>query len=165
MIESEGQMPTEDVVLKELPPVRLAELTATAGSYASEDIGPVIQPLYPELFRRLEAAGVRPGGPAIAYYEPAGDDAVLVHAAAGVSVDAQPHYDFAVVDLPAVQSAATVIHRGAMDHVEQTMQLLDRWIEQNGYRAAGYARELYLEYSAEEPEKGITELQLPVTRA
>lgn len=160
-------MNTDDVVLKQVPALRVAELTATAASYAPEDIGPAIQPLYPELFRRLDAAGVTATGPAVAYYEPAGDgsdEAVLVHAASGVTVDARPEYGFAVVELPAVQTAATVIHRGAMDDVDQSMQLLARWVEENGYRTHGYAREVYVHYSAEEPEQGITELQLAVTR-
>ena len=148
MIESEGRMTTQDVVLKEIAPVRVAELTAVAASYQGEDIGPVIQPLYPELFRRLSAAGVNPTGPGIAWYEPAdaGGDAVVVHA--GVLVDAEPSAapDVAVRDLPALRSAATIIHHGAMDDVEPSMQALARWIEENGYRTDGFAREVYLDY-------------------
>jgi hypothetical protein len=68
MIESEGHMPTTDVVVKRIPSVRVAELTGTAASYEPEDIGPVIQPLYPELQRRLARAGVSITGPGIAYY-------------------------------------------------------------------------------------------------
>ncbi|MET7376983.1 MerR family transcriptional regulator [Micromonospora arida] len=166
MIESEGRMTTQDVVLKEIAPARVAELTAVAASYQGEDIGPVIQPLYPELFRRLSAAGVNPTGPAIAWYEPAdaGDDAVVVHA--GVLVDAEPAAapDVTVRDLPALRSAATIIHHGAMDDVEPSMQALARWIEENGYRTDGFAREVYLDYCADTPEKGVTELQLAVYR-
>ncbi|MFD6682743.1 MerR family transcriptional regulator [Micromonospora parva] len=166
MIESEGRMTTQDVVLKEVAPVRVAELTAVAASYQGEDIGPVIQPLYPELFRRLSAAGVNPSGPAVAWYEPAdaGGDAVVVHA--GVLVDAEPAAapDVTVRDLPALRSAATIIHHGAMDDVEPSMQALARWIEENGYRTDGFAREVYLDYCADTPEKGVTELQLAVYR-
>ncbi|MEU1246818.1 MerR family transcriptional regulator [Micromonospora arida] len=166
MIESEGRMTTQDVVLKELAPARVAELSAVAASYQGEDIGPVIQPLYPELFRRLSAAGVNPTGPAIAWYEPAdaGGDAVVVHA--GVLVDAEPAAapDVTVRDLPALRSAATIIHHGAMDDVEPSMQALARWIEENGYRTDGFAREVYLDYCADTPEKGVTELQLAVYR-
>ncbi|WP_030491290.1 MerR family transcriptional regulator [Micromonospora chokoriensis] len=167
MIESEGRMTTQDVVLKELASVRVAELTAVSPSYQSEDIGPVIQPLYPELFRRLAAAGITPTGPGIAWYEPApGDDgdAVVVHAAVTVGVGASAASDVAVVDLPAVRTAATIIHHGAMDDVEPSMQALARWIEENGYRTDGFAREVYLEYCADTPEKGVTELQLAVYR-
>ncbi|MEU8179571.1 MerR family transcriptional regulator [Micromonospora sp. NPDC049044] len=165
MIESEGTMTTQDVVLKEVPQVRLAELTAVAPSYQGQDIGPVIGPLYPELFRRLAAAGITPTGPAIAWYEPAapGDgDAVLVHA--GVTVAASTVPDVEVRDLPALGSAATIVHHGAMADVEQSMQVLARWIDDNGYRADGFAREVYLDYCADEPEKGVTEMQLAVHR-
>ncbi|KOX04881.1 MerR family transcriptional regulator [Micromonospora profundi] len=166
MIESEGRMTTQDVVLKEIAPVRLAELTAVAPSYQAEDIGPVIQPLYPELFGRLSAAGVTPTGPAIAWYEPADPegDAVVVHA--GVIVDAEPSatFDVTMRELPGLRSAATIIHHGAMDDVESSMQTLARWIDENGYRTDGFARELYLEYCPDTPEKGITELQLAVYR-
>ncbi|WP_406045415.1 hypothetical protein [Micromonospora sp. NBC_00898] len=40
---------------------------------ATPDISPVIQPLYPELFRQLEAAHICPTGPGLAWYEPAGE--------------------------------------------------------------------------------------------
>ncbi|MFF0471267.1 MerR family transcriptional regulator [Micromonospora zamorensis] len=167
LIESEGRMTTQEVVLKEIVPVRVAELTAVAPSYQGEDIGPVIQPLYPELFRRLADAGITPTGPSIAWYEPApGDDgdAVVVHAGVTVGVGAEAASDVAVVDLPAVRTAATIIHHGAMDDVEESMQVLARWIEDNGYRTDGFAREVYLDYSPDAPEKGVTELQLAVHR-
>ncbi|MET7876540.1 MerR family transcriptional regulator [Micromonospora profundi] len=166
MIESEGRMTTQDVVLKEIAPVRLAELTAVAPSYQAEDIGPVIQPLYPELFGRLSAAGVTPTGPAIAWYEPANPDGdeVVVHAGVIVDAEVSTGADVAVRDLPELRSAATIIHHGAMDDVEPSMQALARWIEENGYRTDGFAREVYLEYCQDTPEKGITELQLAVYR-
>ncbi|RLK23086.1 DNA-binding transcriptional MerR regulator [Micromonospora sp. M71_S20] len=166
MIETEGRMTSQDVVLKELPAVRVAELTGVARSYEVPDISTVIQPLYPELFRRLGAAGVAPSGPALAWYEPAGEgEAVVVHAGVTVAADPAAARDFAVVDLPPVPAAATIIHHGSMDEVEGSVQALAAWIEANGWRADGYARELYLDYSPDEPEKGVTELQLPVTKA
>ncbi|MGK5496471.1 MerR family transcriptional regulator [Streptomyces sp. URMC 125] len=165
-IESEGRMPTEDVVVKSIPPVRVAELTGTAGSYGPEDIGPVIQPLYGELFRRLDRAGVMPTGPGIAWYEdaPEGGGAVVVHA--GVTVSAEPGEgpDFAVVDLPAIDRAATAVHRGPMDDSVATEQVLARWIDTSGHRPTGYARELYLE-CPEDTAKWVTELQVPITPA
>lgn len=167
MIESEGHMNTEDVVVKPVAPVRVAELTAIAASYESEHIGPVIQPLYPELIRRIEAARVQPTGPAIAYYEPApgtSGEEVVVHAGIPVAVDPHPGYDFAVVDLPAIGSAATIVHHGDMAGVEPTMQVLARWIEDNGYSTDGYAREVYLEYCQDQRDKGVTELQVGVTK-
>lgn len=165
-IEREGRMTTQDVVLKELSSLRVAELTATAASHETTDIGRAIQPLYPELFRRLAVAEASPTGPGLAYYEAAGDgEKVVVHAAIEVAVSPDLARDFAVVDLPAVPAAATVIHRGPMDEVAGTLQLLAQWIEENGWRAEGYHRELYVEYCADDPAAGVTELQQPVTRA
>ncbi|WP_405515417.1 MerR family transcriptional regulator [Streptomyces canus] len=163
-IESEGRMPTNDVVIKSVPTVRVAELTATAASYEPEDIGPVIGPLYDELFRRLGSAGVTPTGPGVAYYEgaPEGGGRISVHAAVQVSAPLQEG-DFRILDLPSLDQAATIVHRGSMDTVLPTAQALARWIDANGYQSTGYAREINLE-CPENRDDWVTELQAPVTR-
>jgi DNA-binding transcriptional MerR regulator len=164
MIETEGRMTSQDVVLKQVPPIRVAELSAVARSYEPVDIGPVLTPLYPELFRRLEAAGVNPAGPAVAWYDQVPDgDGVVVHAGVGIESGTAAG-GVAVVELPAI-TAATTIHHGPMDTADRSMQVLARWIEENDWRPDGYARELYVEYWPEEADKGVTELQLPVRRA
>jgi DNA-binding transcriptional MerR regulator len=162
-IEGEDAMPTDDVQVKRLPAVRVAELTGTAASFEPVSITPVIGPLYEELGRRLARAGVRPTGPGIAYYEQDGSGGVVVHAAIPVDADASAGHDFGVVDLPAVEHAATIVHRGSMDDVMPTLQTLARWIDENGYRSAGDNRELYLDCDGP-PDQWVTELQEPVTR-
>ncbi|MFD6274789.1 MerR family transcriptional regulator [Streptomyces sp. NPDC060209] len=163
-IESEGHMPTNDVVIKSLPAIRVAELTANASSFEPEDIGPVIGPLYDELFRRLSAAGVTPAGPGVAYYEDAqeGGGEISVHAAVQV---AAPLRDgaFRVLDLPSFDQAATIVHRGSMDTVLPTAQALALWIDENGYQSAGYPREINLE-CPDNRDDWVTELQAPVTK-
>lgn len=62
--------------------------------------GSAIRQLYPQLLRRLKAAGVTPAaGPAIAYYEDPDEpsDAVTVHAGIPVTAGQQPSRGFAVV--------------------------------------------------------------------
>jgi DNA-binding transcriptional MerR regulator len=163
-IEREGAMPTDDVVLKPVPATRVARLTATAASYGPEDIGPVIQPLYPELMARLERAGVPITGYGIATYAPADGDEVLVQAGVTVSVSPSDAFDFEVVDLPALSEAATIVHRGTMDDVDATYLAVAAWIEANGYRQHGFAREVYLRYGEGDPADWITELQLEITK-
>ncbi|MGX1755659.1 MerR family transcriptional regulator [Streptomyces lydicus] len=209
-IESEGRMSADDVVVKPTDTVLLAELSGIAAGYGPEDIGPVIQPLYDELCRRLEEAGVTPAGPGLAYYEDApaasdapasperaghprtgtgeggpagpagkaaaGGDAIVVHAGlvitqealakAGVTSDGPsgPGPGFDIVTLPGLDCAATVVHHGPMSRIMPTAQNLAHWIDANGYRSAGYARELYLECPPDQ-EKWVTELQEPVVRA
>ncbi|MET9767466.1 MerR family transcriptional regulator [Streptomyces sp. NPDC006415] len=166
-IESEGHMPADDVVIKTVPAVRVAELTGTAASYQPEDIGPAISPLYERLFPLLEGAGVRPTGPGIARYEdePGGGGGIVVHAGVTVSapVGAVGDTGVRVVELPAFE-AATIVHRGAMDDVLPATHTLARWLEANGYRSTGYAREVNLECP---PDRGqwVTELQEPVAKA
>ncbi|WP_407840563.1 MerR family transcriptional regulator [Streptomyces sp. DSM 116496] len=168
IIENEGTMSSIDIVVKSLPPVRLAELSGVAASYDGQDIGPVIGPLYEELLSRVEAAGVTLTAPGVAYYEDAGDasrpGAVLVHAGVAVAPDVRAEDlggDVRIVVLPAVERAATVVHRGSMDSVLPTAQALAQWIDANGERSSGYAREVSLA-CPEDRNQWVTELQEPL---
>ena len=169
-IEEEGTMGTQDVVVKDTDPVRVAELSAVAASFEPDDIGPVIQPLYGELHRRLAQAGIRPAGPGVSWYEhvseDAGEDAEAVRVHAGVVVDAgqEARAGLQVTDLPAVR-VATIVHHGPMDGVDATWQVLARWIEDSGHRPLGLGGEVYLDYCPEDPSNGVTELQIPVAPA
>jgi len=162
-IEDEARVPVDGVVIKRLAPVRVGELTGTAVSFEPEAITPVIQPLYGRLWQLLAEAGVCAAGPALAYYEdvPAGDGAVVVHAAVPVVAEPGGDHGFSVVDLPEVDQAAAIIHHGSMNDVLSTGQALARWIDASGYRTAGYVREVTLEWS-EDPDQRVTELQQPI---
>jgi DNA-binding transcriptional MerR regulator len=162
-IEDEARVPADGIVIKHLAPVRVGELTGEAAGYEPEAITPVIQPLYCDLWRRMASAGVTAAGPAVAYYEdtPAGDGAIVVHAAVPVVEEADGDHGFGVVDLAEVQSAAAIIHHGSMDDVISTGQALARWIDANGYRSAGYAREVTIEWSTD-TDQWVTELQQPI---
>ena len=142
-IESEGTMPADDIVVKSLPPVRLAELTGIAGSYEPQDIGPVIGPLYDELCRRIEEAGVVPTGPGLAYYEDAPGvepgTAVLVHAGLPVAASVRAE------DLGGAVRMSRCRRRAGRDRGAPgldgrglpTAQALARWIDAHGHRSAG----------------------------
>ena len=162
-IEDEARVPVDGVVIKRLAPVRVGELTGTAPGYEPEAITPVIQPLYSELWCLIADSGVSVAGPAIAYYEdaPAGDGAIVVHAAVPVVAEPTANHGFRVVDLPEVDSVAAIIHHGSMEDVLATGQALARWIDASGHRSAGYAREVTLEWS-EDPDQWVTELQQPI---
>ncbi|WP_427015619.1 MerR family transcriptional regulator [Pseudarthrobacter sp. P1] len=166
IIESEGVMPETAVTIKSLPALHLAELTGTAAGFEPTAIGPVIQPLYRELMRRLDSAGATLAGPAVAWYEQLDDGTVLVHAGAQVGAETVSDGVFTLVDLPAVGQAATLIHRGPMDRVMPSVQALAGWIDAHGYASAGNSREYYLDYAMnDDPDSWVTELQEPVARA
>jgi DNA-binding transcriptional MerR regulator len=166
-LESEGRMSSDDVVVKRVPPVRVAELTAVAESYEPSDIGPVIQPLYRDLFSLLEKLGISPAGPGVAYYEDAPDGRIVVHAgievgsSAVVAEGSAAAEGLRIVELPAIERAATIVHRGSMDAIAPTEQAFARWIDASGFTAAGYAREVSLE-CPEDLDEWVTELQTPL---
>src|SRR5436305_1421879 len=66
-----------------------------------------------------------------------------------------------ILDLPVIE-VASVIHRGDMETVTPVYEALVRWIEDSGFRLAGYSRELYHEMTAD--GSSVTELQIPVAR-
>ncbi|MFD7507973.1 MerR family transcriptional regulator [Streptomyces sp. NPDC059853] len=168
IIESEGRMPTHDVVVKKIPGLRVAELTAVASGASVAAIGQVAGPLFDRLGDLMAEAGVEATGPGIARYTPAADgDGIVVHAGCQVAVDpghpGAAAAGLAITDLPPVETAATLVHRGPMTELLPSLQTLAHWIDAHGYRSAGLARELYLDC----PPGGdwVTELQEPVTRA
>ena len=66
IIEMEGAMPANDIQIKQIPAVRVAQLTATAARLEPAFITPVIRPLYEELGSRLGQAGLtRPARPSL----------------------------------------------------------------------------------------------------
>lgn len=162
IIEMEGAMPADEVQVKRIPAVRVAELTTAGERLEPAFITPVIQLLYRELGERLSRAGLAPAGPAIAYYEDAADgDGVVVHATLPVNAEPGTCHGVEITDLPAISEAATVVHRGSMDNVLSSVQALARWIDASGYRSTGYPRELYLECPPDQ-DKWVTELQEPI---
>lgn len=158
LIESEGTLPMDDITIKTIPGVRLAELTGFADGFYPEAITPVIGPLYESLWERVGGQAI---GPAIAWYSDA-QDGVLVHAGIPVGPEFAASDGIAIVDLAPIPTAATIVHRGPMDSVLSTMQTLSRWLEANGYRSTGYHRELYVEYGMGSTEDWVTELQEPI---
>ena len=159
-------MPQEDVVIRHLPAVRLAELSGTAASFSPDDIGPLIDRLFDELRRRLDSAGIAPAGPRTVYFETPGEGeyGIVVHAGLPVSPGVTAGQDFQVVSLPPVERAATIVHRGMIHGFLGTSQLLVRWVDAHGYRFDGHAREVTLS-SSENPDECVAELQAPVVTA
>ncbi|WP_354700447.1 hypothetical protein DSM112329_00724 [Paraconexibacter sp. AEG42_29] len=158
-IQREGQMTSSAVTLKSVPAVRVAQLSDTAGGWAPEEIGPVIQALFGQLGERLEAAGVEPCGPPLSYYAPREDDRIDVHAAMPVPAGADGA--FTVTELPPVERAATLLHHGSMEQCMPSYESLAVWVEEQGLRSVGLSREVTLQ-CPDDVAGWVTELQLVV---
>ena len=165
-IESENLMPTDAIVVKNLPALRVAELTGGAGSFDPREIGPVISALYAELRGCLAAAAVAATGPGVTRYGDVPRSGVIaVHAGLPVAADVDHVEGARIVDLAAVDRAATIVHCGSMDDVLPTVQALARWLDSHGHRlTAQHSRELVLAWP-EDPGQRVTELQVPIAAA
>jgi DNA-binding transcriptional MerR regulator len=64
--------------------------------------------------------------------------------------------------MPAIPQVACVLHEGDYSGLEEAYAALGKWIESNGYRIAGPAREIYLRPPGNEVP--LTEIQFPVER-
>ena len=118
--------------------------------------------LAPKLIGHLQAAGAQPGMLVGYYDEPEEDGSVGVHVAYEIGEQAVPASDAVeIVELPVVE-VASVVHRGSMDDISPVYEALICWIEDSGYRLAGYSRELYHEMGVDGPS--VTELQVPIAR-
>lgn len=161
-IEGRTVVRAQDVVIKQTQPLRIAEGRDVAAALDPEHIGPVFMRLGPRLAHHIEQAGARPGILVGYYDEPDEDGSVGVHVAYEIGEQQVPPDDgVEIVDLPVVE-VASVVHRGEMDSITPVYEALIRWIEDSGFRLAGYSRELYHEMTADGPS--VTEIQVPVAR-
>ena len=164
-IEQEGKMPEHDVVIKQLAPVHVLYIRQTVPS--PESVGAVLG----ESFMAMQQQGVMPVAPPMAIYY---DDEFLpteMDVAIALPVDANVKQDVLLdggralspQTLPAVESAACIIHHDSYDTFEQSYAVLAAWIEANNYRVAGHPREIYLS-PPEEGKLPVTEIQFPVEK-
>jgi effector-binding domain-containing protein len=160
MIGCVGGAALPDVVVVNTAPLRLAESRMIAPGLSPEHIGPVFLALSPGLRDHVRRSGAQPGT-LVHYYEPQGrDGSVAVHIGYEIGEQPVPATDLiAIVELPVVRVAST-IHRGGTAGIVKAYDSLLAWIEQSGYRRAGYSRELYCEMGPEGPR--ITEIQIPI---
>lgn len=69
-----------------------------------------------------------------------------------------------VYNLPQIETAASVIHRGNFDTSYQAYQALGSWVETQGYEVCGPTRQIHHVFNpGQDPATFVTEFQLPVT--
>ncbi|GAB4511062.1 MAG: MerR family transcriptional regulator [Anaerolineae bacterium] len=165
-IEREGQMPTHEIVVREVMPQRvLAYREILAGPWE-------IRPLFMRVGQTLAQKQVDPIGPQLAlYYQ--GEyreydlDVEIAVPTAGDAPETLPLDDEATMTcqiLPGVQVASTLCRMETQADIYAANRDLGNWIVENGYRLAeGPCREVYAEPACE-GEPLIFEVQLPIER-
>lgn len=157
--------PETGVLVKRLAPIRVAQLSGEVGGFESGEIGSVVGSLFDQLCMRMAQAGLAPAGPGIARYADgdASSTRLVVHAAFPLTADPDERADLEIVELPAIATAATIVHVGPMASVMTAVQALAYWIDAHGYQSVGYPREVNLECPRDDPDAWVTELQEPIT--
>lgn len=121
-----------------------------------------VAPLVIEAFTRSVAKGAKPCGPLVSLFhdEEYNPEAVDMEVAVPVA-------DASLADrvLPGAE-AATTLHIGPWELVGEAYAALFAWVNENGYRAGGATREVYLVSAADgvPPEQYQTKVIVPVVK-
>ena len=173
-IEQEDSMPIYDVVLKKVGPQTVISIRDTLPTFGDQ------VSLWIELANYLISRKAKAAGPSITiYHDPEYRERdVDLETATPVSAPLPESQRVNGRELPGIDLAATLIHKGGYENIGQTYSALVSWIEANGYRIAGPNREVYLlcadnvyddptvfgEYVTDNPDEFLTEIQFPVEK-
>ena len=163
--EQEAMMPAYDVVLKKVAPLQVVQVRGVAPSM--EQLGPTLSRLFGQLFAYISQHGAAPVGPGITLYYDTEyrEHDISVGACLSFEGSLGDGEEVKVVELPAVETMASVIHHGSFSTLNQAYNAILKWIETNGYYISGPNRELNLEYEPGGDEsKFVTEVQFPVEK-
>jgi DNA-binding transcriptional MerR regulator/predicted transcriptional regulator YdeE len=162
LIESEGVMPDQEVVLKTLDSMHVLSIREVVDAPAR--IGALIG----DGFASLMPAGIVPTAPCFAlYHDPEfKPDEIDVEIAFPVSDDQAGAPDtpggraFQARTVPGGKAAVTV-HHGGYDTIDESYGRIGGWIAENGFRFAGPPQEAYLT-QPDDPTGPVTEIRIPV---
>jgi DNA-binding transcriptional MerR regulator len=165
--EQEATMPAYDVVIKSVVALRVAQARVVAPKMEQPELGITLGRLFAEVMGSITQQGATIVGPGITlYYD-------LEYREREISVGACLAFEGSlfeseqvkVVELPAVETMASVIHHGSFSTMHQAYNAILPWIEANGYHISGPNRELNLEFESGGDESTfVTEIQFPVEK-
>lgn len=165
-IEMEGTMPEQEVVLKSIEGFHCLTIREIIAD--PQSIGSVIEQSYGAIMPR----GISPAGQPLTIYhdaefKPQNLDVEFVFPVPTSVTDPIPLGDDRQLmpkALPGIENAATTIHKGNYDTIDQSYGFVAHWIEANGYQIDGPPREVYLTAPGD-PAGILTEIQYPVRKA
>jgi DNA-binding transcriptional MerR regulator len=169
-IEREGKPPQYEVVIKSVEAQTILSARGVVPTLA--DMVGIRCRLYEDMYRWLTAHSVRALEPEMAIYHNSEYVEQDIDMEAATPIEAAPP-DWPVVgrvvvrELPAVETMATVIHRGDLWDVGQAITALYTWMGQHGYASNGPYRELHLfwrelEIKTEQFGNIVIEMQIPI---
>jgi effector-binding domain-containing protein len=160
LIENENTMNTDEVIIKDSAAQRVASIRGTIPAYNQ------VGQLFGELFSHLPPEAARGAIFAIWHDEEYKEQDVDAEACVPIDEKHQGETPLRTVHLPAIK-VASVIHHGAYKTLNQSYQLVLKWIEANRYQVAGAYREIYLQYGhpvRQDDPSYVTEIQVPIVK-
>ncbi len=131
---------TYDITVQTLPPLSAAVIRSRL---RREEIPAFLNGAFPEIFGRLQSAGVEIAGPPFARYG-VGTEAFDVTAGFPVTGDVVPDGRVEAGRLPGGE-VATTIHTGSYEGLAEAFHAVIEWTQANGRQIAGDPWEAYLD--------------------
>lgn len=164
-VEKEGIMPEYDVVIKRIDKSTVVSLREIIPNYQG------IFKLFNEMCSYVFRINAQFAGSAMAIYydHEYREKDVDVEVAVPVQKTVPVAGKIKITEIPAIDQAASLIHKGSYENFPQAYKALLTWVESNGYQIIGPNREIYLkgpdQFGRGNPEEYITEIQIPVKKA
>jgi DNA-binding transcriptional MerR regulator len=169
-IEREEQLPTHDVILKQVEPLLVASIRAILPNHSAVGalFGEVYEAIGPHVGQALGPHPEDGGQTLVLWYDTDFKESQVDGAAAFMLRCRVPESGrMRVHDLPGATMAASV-HHGSYSTIGQAHEAVLTWIEANSYRIVGPDRELNLYHTMpihlDDPSY-VTEIQYPVEKA
>jgi len=177
-IESEGMMDTVDIVIKRIEPFYALTMRYIVHTRAEREvIGKAINAAIDD--GRIKPIGTTPNNrvgvtPINIFYEEEfqgeytdTEQVITVEATHTPTVLLEGIGTLTLREIPAIEAAASYMHQGDYDTLNEKYLFLQRWAVENGYKLGGEWRFLYHRGPMHrvDPSEYLTELQHPIERA
>ena len=159
LVEMEGVMASE-VVLKDLGPQWIVSMREVIPGFRT------IGTLFGRLYGTLGPLGSQGVAAAVFHDKEFNEHRVDVEVGVYLKQAVTVSKPLSVRELPPA-TAASIVHHGAFSRVSEAYLAVLHWMDANGYRQAGPARQLFLHVSqpaSRDDESNVTEIQVPVEK-
>jgi effector-binding domain-containing protein len=166
-IAQEDDMPADDIVVKQIPPLGVVAIADTAAGWGPENVVPVVNRARVK-FDQLGITGlVKVSGPFMLFYEKTDGEELVVNLALPVSEEpAELPQPAQYRVLPAIEAASAVRSGPAANIYPMVYQDLAAWVEAHGYQPHWFARDIWIHEvdDISEADQQVFEAQLGFTR-
>jgi DNA-binding transcriptional MerR regulator/effector-binding domain-containing protein len=162
ILEQKSHPCNYEVQIKHVDPISVASVKGIVPNYSD------VQPLWMELYNRMQQESIRPGKPYFTLCHTP-EPQINLEVCAPL-LEPYPNISGELVHtLPEIKTMAYTLHQGPYSGLIDGFTALFQWVNDNGFRIMGPDREIYLRLPAEDQfdsdPNALTELQIPVLRA